>query len=43
MMTNPAHTFLAEAACAASSAVTAVPVGDERMTEGFALAGRYTT
>jgi hypothetical protein len=42
-MINPTHTFLAEAARAASFAVTPVPVGDERQTAAAALAGRYTT
>ena len=44
LMMNPTHTFLAEAACAATSTPAHAPVGGERrIDDALALAGRYTT
>lgn len=43
-MTKPNHTFLAEAARAASLTVACAPVNDERRTDDRgALAGRYAS
>jgi hypothetical protein len=43
-MTNPTHTFLAEAAVAASPTVACAPANDERRTDDAeALAGRYAS
>jgi hypothetical protein len=44
LMINATQTFLAEAACAASTAFAHAPVAGERRTDDApALAGRYTT